>query len=279
MRVLLTDPDGPVGVALHALLQAAGHQAIPAPSVLDRAQLAASASESHVDAIVHGACAGTLPRARDLAAVNRLRSEGTSNVVAVARAAGIDRVVTLSCLIGHGALDHGADLLDETAPFGWSPDRELDGVLRSMVSNEQQVRAAGGIVLRTGILYGETAARVVPARWRGKVPIVHPVDVAEAIVAALERGKPGESYAIADESDTSWAELHAAIAAATGRPSPRAREPWALAVLSPFSGDVINRTSLRVSTRKAREHLGWRPTYPTFVDGLASLHSAVSAEA
>ena len=260
-------------------LRAAGHEVVGlsrAPEadisvdLLDRQAVLARLEGESFDAIIHQATSLAVSPAShaQMTRTNRLRSEGTSTLVAVARRSGAKRFVTASVFYGYGFLDHGATPLTEEEPFGLRDGSANDEVLRGLLSNEQQVRAFGGIALRYGLFYGDGMAPVIDSAFEGVLPVIHLEDAAAAAVRALTRGRRGAAYNIADDHPVSWRELQQAQAVAEGRRFPIALPSWALRASAPFGAELLTRTSMRLSMTKARRELGWRPLYPSFADGL-----------
>lgn len=280
MRVLVAGSTGVIGSELRRQLLAAGHEvtgiarserADLSVDLLDRDALLRAVDGLAFDAIVHQATALRRPPLTGLGMhrTNRLRSEGTSSLLAVARETGAGRFVTASVFYGYGFGDHGDEPLDESAPFGVATGSRSDPVQLALASNEQQVRAAGGIALRYGLVYG-SAAPVVAAGWQGRLPVIHAADAASAAVAALGRGKRGAAYNIADDTPASWADLQRASAVAVGAARPAPVPPWLLRLGAPFAAELIAGTSMRLSTGTARRALRWKPRYRSYVDGLAA---------
>lgn len=236
--------------------------------LLDREAVLRAVDGHEFDAIIHQATALKRPPliAAHMTTTNRLRTEATSTLLAVARETGAAKFVTASVFYGYGFGDHGDLALDESDSFGAEPEP----VQLAVLSNEQQVRAAGGTALRYGFVYGTGAAPVVVAGWQGVLPVIHVVDAAAAAVSALSHSKRGQAYNIADDSAVSWAELQQASAVAAGSPRPRAVPKWLVQAAAPFAAEMIANTSMRLSTAKARRELRWRPQYPSFAEGLAA---------
>jgi len=81
-----------------------------------------------------------------MALTNRLRTEGTANLVAAA--GGNARI------IAHAYDPAGSLVKDEGAPLWRDPPGQFGPVLAALRDMEHQVAAAGGLVLRLGHLYG-----------------------------------------------------------------------------------------------------------------------------
>jgi len=92
--------------------------------------------------------------------------------------------------------------------------------------------------------------------------MIHRDDVIGCIIAALERGKPGEIYNAVDDEPVSQFDFFSWLAAALGKPMPGS---------APENPEARKRgvTSKRVSNRKLKAELGYRFKYPTFREGYA----------
>ena len=216
MNVFIAGGSGAIGVPLVRLLVAGGHQvtaltrssanasmlrglgATPAiADALDAEALRRVVVAAHPTHVIHQLTA--LPKggprsARDLVPTNRLRIEGTRNLIAAAVAAGARRIVGGSFAL-MGAREAG--LPAESA-------RRAADAVRSMESQILDASRSGaieGVVLRYGLFYGPEAAstvemiamarrRMLPAIRgdRSLLPCIHVDDAASATVAALDRG-------------------------------------------------------------------------------------------
>lgn len=238
--------------------------------LLDRSSVLDAVDEHEFDAIIHQA--GDLARRplqySHMLTTNRLRTEGTSTLLAAARATGATQFVSASDFYGYGFSDFGTEPLDETETFGALGPRRLDPVNLAVLSNEQQTHAFGGVSLRYGLVYGVRPARIVASDWNGELPMLHVEDAASAAVLALEKGRPGETYNIADDHPVSWRELQQASAIAAGLRFPLALPSWVMRASMPYAAELFTRTSMHLSTAKARKQLGWIPAYPSFAEGL-----------
>jgi nucleoside-diphosphate-sugar epimerase len=288
MRVLLAGASGDLGRHLVPRLAQAGH-AVTAISrraentadlrldtvvadILDRPALLDAVAGREFDAVVHEATdLRRQPRRYShLGTTNRLRTEGTSALIAAAKATGATRFVTASVVYGYGFETFGERVLDEDAAFGERPGGPVDAVFRSLLGNEQQARAFGGVALRYGLFYGgRGGAPVVASDWRGELPFVHIDDAAAATVAALDAA-PGSVYNVVDDTPASWREVQEARAEAFGLRAPARIPSWLLRRVAPFGAELLAETSMRVSNARARAELGWAPAYPSYVDGIAA---------
>lgn len=304
MRVLLAGASGAIGVPLIRILTANGHEVIglgrtPASrdrlrslgvtpliaDVLDRKALLAALDGVRADAVIHELTAlKKIPlRHRDLYQTDILREQGTTNLLAAARAVGARRFVTQSYFGGYGLYDHGATLLTEDMPFAPRGQGEFERHLAAMRSAESQTFAAAadgieGIVLRYAGFYGPGAgteemvdvlrrrSMPLPRGGGGTVSWVYIEDAAAATVAALERGRAGQVYNVADDEPVNWREFTGALAAAFGVPRPFELPRWVFKTL-PFASAVLTAT-IRLSNAKAKRELGWAPAAPTYCEGI-----------
>jgi nucleoside-diphosphate-sugar epimerase len=237
------------------------------------------------DAIVHQATALANARFtrnldRTFAETNRLRTEGTDNLLAVARDAGISRFVAQSFASMRNAREGGPvkteeDPLDPTPVKG---TRETNAAMRHL---EEAVTGAGGIALRYGGFYGaDNDGLVEPVRKRqfpivgdggGYFSFVHLDDAAAATVLALEH-EGAAIYNIVDDEPAPVREWLPVLARTLGAKPPRHFPVW-LARLFAGEGAVMMGTSGRgASNAKAKRELGWTPRYPSWRQGFAAVY-------
>lgn len=302
MKVLLAGATGALGVPLTRRLIRAGHEVtgitrteagarvlwdLGASSViadvLDRGDLLRALRDTRADAVMHQLTAlkRTPMRARDVEPTNRLRVEGTANLLAVAEQVGARRFVTQSFFGGYGFHD-GSRLLTEQDRFAPPGGKRFDPTWQALRSTEQQVLEAPGvegIALRYGGFYGPASiSQMLDGLRKRQVPVprdsgayaslVYIEDAAAATVAALDRSAPGQVYNIVDDEPVRWGVLLDALAAAFDLPKPR-RVPGALLrTVAPYLGTLMTRQSLRLSNAKAKAELGWRPLVPTYRQGI-----------
>ena len=224
---------------------------------------------------------------RGFATTNRLRIEGTDNLLAAARAAGARRFVAQS-FAGWPYAKTGGPVKDESAPLDPDPPKRMRRTLAAVRHLEAAVTGAGdleGIVLRYGGFYGPGTG-IAPGgpEWdavrAGRFPVVgdgggvwslvHIDDAAAATVAAIERGAPG-IYNVVDDDPAPVREWLPALAEAIGARRPR-RVPAALArLLVGSSGMSLMTKSRGASNAKARRELGWAPAYGSWREGFRTL--------
>jgi uncharacterized protein (TIGR00725 family) len=151
------------------------------------------------------------PRKYDdwLAGTNKLRREGTKNLIDASVAAGVPKFISQSVAFAY-RFDPGTK--SEDSPIIGAAAGDMG---EAMVSLEQQTLAGpGGIVLRYGFFYGPGTGydrdgqqiemirkRQMPIIGKGEgcFPFIHVEDAAAATVAAIERGEPGIYNVVDDE--------------------------------------------------------------------------------
>ncbi len=310
MSVFVAGATGAIGRQLVPRLVAAGHEvhgltrseskramlrelgAVPVVAdALDAAQVGEAVGVAEPDVIVHELTAiGPVNMRhfdRDFAATNRLRTEGTDNLLSAGQAIGVRRFVAQS-VAGYGAYARsGGSVKSEEDPLETAPAREMRESAAALRHLERAVLGAGwteGIVLRYGVLYGPgtTLARgeeQFELVRRRRFPLVgdgggiwsfvHVADAAEATVAAVERGRHG-AYNVVDDDPAPVAEWLPALADRLGARRPM-RVPRFVGRLFAGEAGVVMMTEARgASNAKAKRELGWRPAHPSWREGFAA---------
>lgn len=252
--------------------------------VLDAAALELASRDKQADAVIHEMTAidGAPTRYRHLDATNRLRTEGTRNLLRLARAAGATRMITQSFFGGYGYGDHLTDtspsprLLTEADPFG-PPGRNpsLEQIIGAMRTTEQLTHSDPGIegvALRYGVFYGHGDSMAaflaqlrkrqlpVPRDGGGTLSFTYLPDAAAATVATLEHGRPGEAYNICDDTPVQWSTFVDAATQAFELPRARRVPGWVLRA-APYAHAFIN-SNIPMSNAKAKQQLDWKPVAP-----------------
>jgi nucleoside-diphosphate-sugar epimerase len=299
VRIFVAGGSGTIGVPLVRSLVQAGHQvtattrspgkqgmlsALGATPVvvdaLDADALAAamrSASPTHV---IHQLTA--LPRtgprrASELEPTNRLRDEGTRNLLNAAIAVKATRLIGGSFALIGAAPAPAPAAVDSRIEAAGDAVRSME----SQITNAARARAIEGIVLRYGMFYGAGAPstqelvdlvrrRRLPAIWhdRGQLPYIHLDDAVSATIAALDRWRSGETYDIVDDQAMSFSDMVRALAAAAGAPKPFTIPGWLLRLVMPYMARLLA-IRLPLSNAKGAAELSWHPRYPTIHEGLA----------
>lgn len=233
----------------------------------------------------------------------RVNVGGTEALLAAARAAGFARVVHVGSVVAVGAARDARTTLDEDA--AWDPRLEHVDYVRTKRRADEAALAAGAVVVDPGAIFGpgsrasNTARFLDQIRRRGAPPLVPPGglsvvgvdDVADGIVRAARRGRPGRRYLLC-ESNWTLAALFAEGARQAGRRAPLGTLPpglWRAVVAGARGLDALRRLDLlapqglallgehfRFDADRARTELGWspRPFPSVLADTLRYLESA-----
>lgn len=306
MKIFVAGASGAIGRPLVSQLVATGHdvtgmtrrperaEAITAAGakgvvcdVFDVAALNEVVAAARPDVVVHQLTA--LPEALDISKpdayteTNRVRTEGTRNLVAATLAAGARRLVAQS--ISFLYAPSGEWVKSEDAPTMEDAPGHFGGAVRAMLDAERQVLGSGidGLVLRYGFFYGpgtayaadgfyarEAKRRRLPVigKGEGMASFIHLDDAAAATVAACERGAPG-IYNVVDDDPAPMREWAPAFARAVGAPGPLRVPGWIARFVAGKELAALAQTSRGASNAKARAELAWRPSVPSWREGFS----------
>jgi nucleoside-diphosphate-sugar epimerase len=305
MKIFVAGATGAVGRRLVLLLTAAGHEVAgltrsPAKAdLLRRIGATPVIAEALDPAAVMDAVRRVKPEVivheltsiknvdlrnfdRGFAATNRLRTEGTDNLLAAARAGGARRFIAQSFAgwpyaRAGGPVKTEEDPLDPNPPPAFRRTLEAIRYLESAVARQA---ALEGLVLRYGFFYGpgtaigEHGSTVNDVRKR-RIPIIgggsgvwsftHVDDAARFTRAAITRGAPG-IYNIVDDDPARVSQWLPALAEALGAKPPHRLPAW---IARFVLGDaVVFMTDVRgASNAKAKQALGVNLIWPSWRDG------------
>jgi nucleoside-diphosphate-sugar epimerase len=314
LRIFLAGASGAIGRRLTPLLIACGHEVIGATrtetkmeslrqagaepillDALDRDAVLKSVLSARPDVIVHQMT--SLTRFRnlrnidgELATTNRLRIEGTGNLIAAAAAAGVKRVVTQS-FTGWPNERTGGRVKNEEDSLDPDPPRRMRRSLEAIQHLERvtlNTPGIAGVVLRYGGFYGPGTSvaadgDIVKAVRQRKFPVIgngqgvwswiHIDDAARATQFAIESDLFGV-FNIVDDEPAEVSLWLPSLAQSVGAKPPHRIPGWVGRLLIGESG-LSMMTSIRGSSnKKAKQLLGWRPAYASwregFLDGLAA---------
>ena len=298
MRIFVAGATGAIGRRLVPLLVRSGHEVVGTTrtqskvellcglgaepvvvDALDASAIGEAVARADPDVVVHQLTAlsaiGDFRKfEQEFAETNRLRTEGTDNLLAAARGAGVERFVAQS-FGGFPYARVGGKIKSEDDPLDSDPPKELRTTVAALRHLEAAVLEAGGIVLRYGGFYGpgtsldRDGSHVAAVRARqfplvgngtGIWSFVHADDAATATVAAIERGSPG-IYNVVDDEPAAVSEWLPVLAESLGAKPPRRFPAW---LARRFVGDhaVVMMTEARgASNAKAKRELGWQPAH------------------
>ena len=298
MRVFVAGGSGVLGRRLVPQLVARGHQVTATTTsaaklglleqlsaegvvmdALDAASVGEAVAAARPDAIVHEMTGLSVAHAgkpnlrkanRFFAATNRLRTEGTDDLLAAAQATGVFHFVAQ----GHASMNG-------IRKGGWVKTEEdplevLEGT-KAIRHLEDVVVKAGGAVLRYGGFYGPGAwdeqlalvrKRLFPlvGGGTGYVSWVHVDDAASATVLALEQSAKGVFNIVDDEPApvSAWLPF---LAECAGAKQPRRIPAWLARLLAGEMAVGIMTEGRGFSNAKAKRELGWQLRYPSWRQG------------
>jgi nucleoside-diphosphate-sugar epimerase len=305
MRVFLAGGTGVIGRALVPQLREAGHDVTAMTRYESRAEKLRDQGVEPVvcDAFDTDGVARAVAAARANVVVNqltdipdainprkmaeqfetndRLRTEGTRNLMQAAEAVGARRVVSQSIAWAYapteGLWSEGDRLWDE-APEPWGRSVAAVRALEEATLGSDSVE---GVVLRYGLFYGpgtafardgSTAAmvrkRAFPVVGRGTAvySYIQVDDAAGATVAALDHGAPG-AYNVVDDDPAMMREWLPKYADALGARPPR-RVPRFIVRLAAGKFGLYMSTQLQgAKNEKAKRELGWQPRWTSWRQG------------
>ena len=261
--------------------------------VLDRGAVIAAVLAEEPDAIVHQATAlngvNFFRFEKSFALTNRLRTEGTDNLLAAARAAGVERFVAQS-YAGWPHARVGGPVKSETDPLDPEPAGQTRETVLALLHLEAAVTDFGGTVLRYGGFYGPGSGlepggkqlepiqkRQFPiiGEGRGVWSFIHTEDAATATAIAMETGATGV-FNIVDDDPAPVSEWLPYVCELVGAKPPR-RLPRAVGRLLGRHLVVMMDEARGASNAKARRELGWSPAHPSWRDGFRELLSPATS--
>ena len=304
MKVFIAGGTGAVGKRLVPLLASTGHDVYATTrstvkiddlrrlgsepvvlDILDREAVEAALAAARPEVIVHQATAlsdmGDFRKfAQEFAQTDRLRIEGTDNLLAAATAAGVRRVVAQS-FTGWPYARVGGPIKTEDDPLDPDPPDAALGVLAAIRHVERRVTETPdleGVALRYGGFYGpgtslaEGGVHLEAIRKR-KFPVVgdgagiwsfvHIDDVATATKAAIESDPTG-IYNVVDDEPAPVSEWLPYLAATIGARPPRHVPAWVGKLAVGELGLSMMTEARGASNEKAKRELGWRLRYPSW---------------
>jgi nucleoside-diphosphate-sugar epimerase len=305
MRVFVAGASGAIGRPLVPRLVAAGHEvtgttrseeraeAIRAAGAravicdaLDADALRAAVVEAAPEVVVHELTAlphRFNPRDKQMyAPTNRVRREGTRNLIAAAQVAGARRIVCESIAFAY-APGERPEVKEEDAPLALEAPLPFGDSVRAIDEMERAVLGAEGLeglVLRYGWFYGpgtyfaddgslarDVRRRRLPVIGKGigLYSFVHVDDAANATVAAVERGAPGV-YNVVDDEPAPQREWVSVYAEAIGAKKPLRVPVW---VARLAMGKIATMADVQAgaSNAKAKRELGWEPRWSSWRQG------------
>jgi len=216
---------------------------------------------------------------------DRVRREGSANLVEAALAGGVTRLVQESYAPVYP--DCGAAWISEGTPI--RPGRYNRTVEDAERSAARFTSSGGtGIVLRFAAFYGPDSPflldmialirhgwAAMPGRPDGFVSSVSHGDAATAVFAALTL--PAGTYNVVEDEPITRQEYFDSLADALGVARPRHLPRWAFRLFG-SAAQVLSR-SQRISNRKLRESSAWAPRYRSVREGWPEVIAEIDRKA
>ncbi|MGW0229282.1 NAD-dependent epimerase/dehydratase family protein [Actinopolymorpha singaporensis] len=269
-KVRLLDEMGATGVVMDGL---------------DAASVGTAVASAQPDVIVHQMTAISMTHAgkpdikhpdKWFAITNRLRTEGTDNLLAAAQAAGVPHFVAQGYASWNGE-PRGGWVKTETDPPNLMPGTASHPLLLALKEAEDKVLEAGGAVMRYGSFYGPGAMddQVTLLRKRqyplvgdgaGYMSWIHLDDAASATVLAVEKKATG-TFNVVDDEPAPASQWLPYMAECAGAKKPRRVPVWLARLLAGDQAVVMMTSGRGFSNAKAKRELGWTPHYPSWRQG------------
>lgn len=307
LKVFVAGANGAIGKPLVTQLVSRGYDvvAMTRSPKNDAALRAAGAEPVVVDALNHDALIEAVKRAEpdivmheltaltgmkdfkhfddEFAMTNRLRTEGTDNLLAAALTAGARRFIAQS--FGNWNYERTGTLAKtEDDPLDSNRPKNQTQSFAAICHLENTVLGAAGIegvVLRYGNLYGpgtgfaahgdlaemvRKRAFPIVGNGAGVWSFIHVDDAASATVAAIQHGAPGV-YNIVDDDPAPVSTWLPEYARAIGARSPFHIPVWLGRLAAGEVGVSVMTKIHGASNAKAKRELGWTPFYATWRQG------------
>ena len=307
MKVLVAGATGGLGRSLVPQLLAAGHEvtgmirsesgaagvrAFGADVVfadgLDAAAVTAAVESVRPEVVVHQMTAlkGGIDFKKfddSFALTNRLRTEGTDNLLAASQAAGVRRFVVQS-YAGWNLQHGGSATKTETDPLDPNPvpaQQQTMAAIKHLESAVLNTDGIEGVALRYGSFYGPTGdigkgGSMVEMIQKRRLPLIgdgtgiwsfiHYDDAASATVKAVESDVTGV-FQIADDDPAQVAVWLPEFARILGAKPPRHVPAW-IGRLAVGDVGVAAFTEIRgADNTLAKQTFGWQPGYASWREG------------
>ncbi|MEZ5041218.1 MAG: NAD(P)-dependent oxidoreductase [Saprospiraceae bacterium] len=236
------------------------------------------------NAILHLATkipANATPKEKDWEMNNRIRTEGTQNLIKAAETNGIDTFIQQSIIFMYGH-QHGANIyshtpLPENCTAAMLPNVQMEELLT-------QHPTLSYIILRFGFFYSADSIQtqgMLDGCRNGKFPIIgkgdnywnmiHADDAASAVVHALQNAPKlaRTTFNITDFSPVRYSDLIKAMAKATGGKTPKQIPTWLARLF--IRKSMLDFLMNDYKIQPAPDFGDWKPSYASFEEGLKAV--------
>lgn len=216
------------------------------------------------DVVLHLATAIPKPGgASDWSQNDRIRREGTANLIDACHAVGVKDYLQQSIALLQAG--YGEQWIDEDTPAQPNPITQSAADMEAMVqeSNLKWCILRGGAFYGPGTAYDQGWRELargnqlhLPREGNDYISLIHVTDMANAVVHAVESPMSEEAVlCITDNEPVTYANLFEHIVAIENAPPPK-------------KGGASILPSFRVSNSRIQKTLGWYPHYATYRSGL-----------
>ena len=213
---------------------------------------------------------------------DRIRTEGTDNLLHAVPAAGAQRYIGQSVAFFYEP--KGGTVKAEGEPLWTAGPEPFGAAAKAIQRMEDAIRKAAdldGVVLRYGTFYGpgtwytpdgeigrQMKKRQYPniGSGEGMTSFIHIDDAAAACVAFVESGQPG-IYNVVDDEPATANQWMPVFAEAIGAKPPRRVPAWLARLIAGRPLVEWATTCRGASNEKLKRELAWRPRYPSWQRG------------
>ncbi len=309
MRIFVTGASGLLGRETIRQLCTRGHDVVGLVRTPDKARVVQELGAEPVvadifdvqalrravegtDVIMHLATAipkKNRPQRADWLANDRLRREGTRNLIEAVRGQKLYGFICQSIAFLYG--DRRGDWIREDEP------PRPDAITRSAVDMEKMLLDAyaeaelPAVILRGATFYSPESwhtRALVSAVKKRMSPIIgsgdqywhyiYVPDMASACVCAAENPAPGEIFFVADDWPFHARDFLTYLAAQLHAEAPFYMSSLTARLVGGYTANLLSR-SARYRTDKIKKMLGWAPGYPTYREGFAEILPTLGVQA
>ena len=196
--------------------------------------------------------------------------EGTRHLITWAAKQGVQKFLYTSSTSVYAQTD-GSSVTEESATAPKSPTSQLLVATEQLLLDAARQNNFPAVILRVAGIYGPERGHLFQQYLRGEarltgdgsrlINMIHRDDVVAGIIAALERGRAGEIYNVADDEPVTQREFFLWLSQQLGRPMPPPASEGERA------GRKRGLTQKRVLNDRLRSELKCELKFPTYRQG------------